>query len=174
MAASAVLYSAVVLLGVKAASPSVLDRGGGGDQPVVLIRPHDSAVPGPRKRLPQASPGPARHQGRGTQESRTIGGGTLSSAPQPQSTTPQPSSPSAPTSPRPTESKAQSSTTPRPAEQKPILEVKPSTLPPPVSELPVPTVTVPAVTIPNPPVQLPQTPALPTVPQLPGVSYLPG
>jgi len=57
--ASAVLYSAVVLLGLGPASPSAQGREADRTTPVVRV-PRDPAVSGPARRLPQVSPGPAR------------------------------------------------------------------------------------------------------------------
>jgi len=168
-AASAVLYSAVVLLGVKAASPSVLDLGGDGDQSVVLIRPHDSAATDRGQRLPQASPRSARHQSHVTGQAPSVGAGTRSTAPQPAGAPAEQPTPSAPAPSRPADTKTQSaaptSQTPTAEKETPLVEVMPPQ--------PVPGVTLPSVTVPSPPVQLPQTPALPAVPQLP-VSNLPG
>ena len=57
--ASAVLYSAVVLLGLGPASPSA--QGREADRTTAVVRvPRDPAVSGPARRLPQVSPGPAR------------------------------------------------------------------------------------------------------------------
>ena len=57
--ASAVLYSAVVFLGLGPASPSAQGREADRTTPVVRV-PRDPAVSGPARRLPQVSPGPAR------------------------------------------------------------------------------------------------------------------
>jgi hypothetical protein len=163
-AASAVLYGAVVLLGVKEASPSVLDDDGDRSPAVVLIHQHDSAVPGPRQKLPQASPGPERQRTQPSQHSTRIGIGSRPNAPRPASAPAQPTKP-APS--RATESKPSKPATTAPAPSQtlqPMLEVTP---PP----LPVPEVTLPPVTVPSPLLPLPETPALP---QLPGASDLPG
>src|SRR5207245_7233893 len=65
LAAAGVLYGAVVMFGLGSASPVALGPNDGRGAPVVRVPSHDPAVPGPARRLPQASPGPARrHAGR--------------------------------------------------------------------------------------------------------------
>src|SRR5437763_6397133 len=59
--ASAILYSAVVLLGLGPASPTAQGREADRVTPVVRV-PRDRAVSGPARRLPQVSPGPARRR----------------------------------------------------------------------------------------------------------------
>jgi hypothetical protein len=172
-AASAVLYTAVVLLGVKAASPSALGADDDRGSSVVLIRPHDSAAPGPEQKLPQASLGPARHQHKLTprvkHEIRATSP-TVVAQPTERPTeaplTPA-AQPSATPLPEATPAAKQKSVPPTQTTQpEPILEVTPPKLPPPAPDLPLP-----SVTVPTPPVTLPQTPTLPV--QLPGVSELP-
>jgi hypothetical protein len=101
-AASAVLYSAIVLFGVGSASPSALDVGGS-DRPgsVVLIpAEHADTVSGSVQKLPQASPEPRRNRStvRPDRPRPTVGPRTTPSAP---STI---ASPPAPTRPRETAS----------------------------------------------------------------------
>jgi hypothetical protein len=168
-AASAVLYGALVLLGVNAASSSDVGGDGDRDTSVVLIRPHDTAAPGPAQRLPQASPGSARHQGTAkTRPHATVGVGSPATKPRPASTPAQPGAASAPPEAK-SDPRSQPSTPKQSTEQKPILEVTPPKLPPPLPDVPLPTVTVPSL-----PVPLPSPPALPPTPSLPGVSDLPG
>lgn len=169
-AASAVLYGAVVLLGVKAASPSALGRGGDRDSSVVLIRPHDSPASGPRQRLPQASPGPERQrtEKKARRPSPPVGLGTRPSVPRPAST---PAQPAVPARPRATESKPSS---PAPTQTStattPLLELTPPS--------PEPLPAVPQITLPEVPAGIPALPvplvAAPALPQLPAVSELPG
>jgi hypothetical protein len=64
VAASAALYSAVVLFGVGSASPVALDTGGDRHASVVLISRQADTVFGSVQRLPQASPEPGRHRSR--------------------------------------------------------------------------------------------------------------
>jgi hypothetical protein len=167
-AASAVLYCAVVLLGVKAASPSLLDRGSDRDTSVVLIRPHDSAASATRQRLPQASPGRTRQQHRNavTVRTPTLGAGSSASAPRPAAAP-------ADVPARGAETTSQSSSRTETAVEekpKPLLEVTPPTLPPPAPEIRLPTVSMPSL-----PVPLPETPTLlPAAPQVPELSDLPG
>jgi hypothetical protein len=59
-AASAVLYSAIVLFGVGSASPSAPDAGPDPHASVVLIQARADTVAGSVQRLPQASPEPGR------------------------------------------------------------------------------------------------------------------
>src|SRR5437899_11377123 len=63
-AASAVLYSAIVLFGVGSASPSALDAGRDPHASAVLILPQADSVSGSVQKLPQASPGPRRQRSR--------------------------------------------------------------------------------------------------------------
>ncbi len=151
-AASAVLYSAIVLFGVGSASPSALDAGRDPHASAVLILPHADTVSGSVQRLPQASPEP-RRQGlrvRADRPRTVVAPAPTSSAP---SATANPTA--AVVSPRQTESESRS-TTPGPAtpSAEPLLGV----WVPPVS---LPTVTV---TLPELPVQLPETPAVPSLP----------
>src|SRR5437879_3893340 len=65
LAAAGVLYGAVVMFGLGSASPVSLGSSDGRGAPIVRVPSHDPAVLGPVRRLPQASPGPARrHTGR--------------------------------------------------------------------------------------------------------------
>ena len=164
-AASAVLYTAVVLFGVNEASPSDVGVDGDRDTSVVHIRPHDSAASGARQKLPQASPAPARHRPQAT----TSVTKTLATAPRPRAS-------------RPTETSAPMplATAPRPVAEAtaPKAGVTPPTSPmAPAAPSPVtlPSITVPSVTVPSVTVQLPLPPqTLSAAPQLPGVSDLPG
>jgi hypothetical protein len=156
-AASAVLYSAVVLFGVSSASPLALDSNSDRGGSVVLVPAHDTAVSGPEQKLPQASPGPVRHHAGQVVRAPRVGVGSRSSAPRPTSG---PTQPSNPASPRTTESQpAKPTSTSAPTST--VVEVTAPTLPEP---------TLPTVTLPTLPVELPETPALP---QLPGLD-LPG
>jgi hypothetical protein len=161
-APSAVLYSAVVLFGVSSASPLALDSDSDRGGSVVLVPAHDTAVPGPEQKLPQASPGPVRHHAGPAVRAPRVGVGSRSSAPR---STSAPAQPSTPASPRTTESqptKPTSTGTPTST----VVAVTAPTLP----DLPLPEPTLPTVPLPTLPVELPETPALP---QLPGLD-LPG
>jgi hypothetical protein len=160
-AASATLYTAVVLFGVGSAAPSALDGPEDRGSAVVLVSPHDSAVPGPARRLPQVSPGPARHRSvapaRGpkrfgsaarTSAPRTV---TPAEAPQP------PSQAAAPAAP---------SRTPPPPADEPAVEV--TTTLPAAPDLTVELPAAPALPLPLP------LPAVPALPALPAPSDLPG
>ena len=155
-AASAVLYSAIVLLGVGSASPSALDAGGNRHKSVVLIPRHADTVSGSVQKLPQASPEPGRHpppRAR-TQQTPTAVRPTSSTAPTV-------GSPPPPVPPRGTESVSprsvtDSATAGAPA---PLPDVTVPTLP--VAVLPVPVLPeLPAV----PPLPLPELPATPPLP----------
>jgi hypothetical protein len=165
-AASAVLYSAVVLFGVSSASPLALDSDSDRGGSVVLIPAHDTAVSGPEQRLPQASPGPVRHHAGPAARAPRVGVGSRSSASRPTSAPVQPSNPASPRTTESQQAKPKPTTTSAPPPPSTALEVTAPTLP----ELPLPEPTLPTVTVPTLPVQLPETPALP---QLPGLD-LPG
>ena len=148
-AASAVLYSAIVLFGVGSASPSALDAGRDPHASAVLILPHADTVPGSAQRLPQASPEPRRQGLRaGANRPRAV------VAPAPTSSAPSATAKPTAASPRQTESESRNTTGPATASAEPLLGVSV----PPVS---LPTVTV---TLPELPVQLPETPAVPSLP----------
>jgi len=149
-AASAVLYSAIVLFGVGSASPSAPAAGGDPHASAVLIQPHADTVSGSVQRLPQASPEPRRHRSHARLDRpRTeVASQPTSSAP---STTASPK----PAPPRVTESESPSGTSSPAA---PVAVAVPV--------LPVPPITVPTVTVPAPelPVPLPELPAPPPLP----------
>jgi hypothetical protein len=167
--ASAVLYSAVVLLGLGPASPSAQGREADRSTPVVRV-PRDPAVSGPARRLPQVSPGPARrhaqHRPAAAQDEQVVvatadpiaqtDGGKSSPAP-PRAPEAKPKTASAPaSSPEPTTSGPADS---GPSEPDPVLTVPElqTTVTVPVPGQPI-TVTVPQL----PPVQLPPVPLPPT------------
>jgi hypothetical protein len=146
-AASAVLYTAIVLFGVGSASPSAPAAGRDPHASAVLIQAPADTVSGSGQKLPQASPGPRRHRSlaRARQPRAAVAPAQTSPAP---STVADPT----PASPRATESESPasvaSSTTVSVADPPPVL---------PVPIIPVPTVTVP---LPELPVPLPELPAL--------------
>jgi hypothetical protein len=167
-AASAVLYSAVVLFGVVAASPSALDGEDSRGSSVVLVpAPHDSAGPGPAQRLPQVSPGSVRHLSRGSSPRSDLGGATAASLARPAGVTPTPAAPSPKTA-RPS-SPLKLATTPPATTTTPGLPISPdsilttvTTALPPLPELPG----LPAAPLPPVP-PLPAAPGLPALPSLP-------
>ena len=147
-AASAVLYSAIVLFGVGSASPSALDAGRDPHASAVLILPQADSVSGPVQRLPQASPEPRRQRSRvRVDRPRAV-------------VVPKPTS-SAPSAPSATESPKQAS--PRQTESKPRDVTGPTTasVSAPLLGVSAPTVSLPVVTVTPPelPVQLPEVPA---------------
>ena len=152
-AAAAVLYGAVVLLGLGPASPAAVGSKDDLFTPVVHVQ-HDSVVSGPVQRLPQVSAGPERRHSR---RARHVGLLNDSTAPEllPQGSAPAdiaapPSSPSLP-------------------EPAPIAP-RPTSLP--SVAAPISVVTLPAVEIPTltaPPTPQPGT-LLPSPPTLPSVS----
>jgi hypothetical protein len=167
--ASAVLYSAVVLLGLGPASPSAQGREAGRPTPIVRV-PRDPAVSGPAQRLPQVSPGPAR---RHTQRrpaapdeqsvvttavpiAQTEGGKGSPAPPRTPEAKPKPKTASAPAS--SSESNASGPADSGPSEPDPVVTVPelPTTVTVPVPGQPI-TVTVPQL----PPVQLPPVPTVP-------------
>jgi len=148
-AASAVLYSAVVLFGVVAASPSALDGEDGRGSSVVLVpAPHDSAGTGPAQRLPQVSPGSVRHLHRGSSPRGDLGGATATSSPRPAGVTP--TTPAAPS----------------PKAAQPSSPVKQATTPPA-------TTTAPALPISTDSILTTVTTALPPLPEVPGLPAAP-
>jgi hypothetical protein len=151
IAASAVLYSAIVLFGVGPASPTALDADRDPHASAVLIQVRPDTVSGSAQRLPQASPEPRRHHSP-----------TRSGRPRTAFTPrPVPSAPIAVASPTPAaprETESESPSVPRSTAAS-VSEPLPSVTLPTVQ---VPTVTVPALNL---PVQLPQLPApLPLLP----------
>lgn len=164
--ASAVLYSAVVLLGLGPASPSAQGREAGRNAPVVRV-PRDPVVSGPGRRLPQVSPGPARHRSplRPAQEQGQVVVaaaaadeplGSESSPTPPRTPEAKPKAASAPTS--VTQSTAPQTSAPTPNESDPVVTLPELSVT--VPEPPV-TVTVPALPVQLPRQQLPPLPALP-------------
>src|SRR3989440_8077746 len=136
-AASAVLYSAIVLFGVGSASPSALDAGRDPHASAVLILPRADSVSGSVRKLPQASPEPRRQRSRArVDRPRTV------VVPAPTS-----SAPSAPSAPSATESPTPAS--PRQTESKPRDVTGPTTASasgPPLG-VSVPVVSLPVVTV---------------------------
>jgi hypothetical protein len=146
-AASAVLYSAIVLFGVGSASPSALDAGSDPHASAVLVLPQADSVSGSVQRLPQASPEPRRQRSRARVD-------------RPRAVvvpTPTPSATESPTpaSPRQAESKPRNVTGPTTASvAEPLLGVS----------VPVVSLAAVTVTLPELPVQLPEAPAPPSLP----------
>lgn len=167
--ASAVLYSAVVLLGLGPASPSA--QGGEEDRSSPVVRvPRDPAVSTPARRLPQVSRGSTRrHLGhrRPTQgESVTA----VATAPIGASDSGK-GSPGSPLSPEPkTKTASSSGSAAQPSPAPPTTTTTPSN-PDPIVTVPDLPVTVPdlPVTVPTSPVPLPPVPPvqMPTIPALP-------
>jgi hypothetical protein len=164
--ASAVLYAAVVLLGLGPASSSAQGREADRNTPVVRVT-RDPTVSGPGSRLPQVSPGPARRQARHRPRVQRGRVTTVTTTPTAASGA-APGSPASPVTPEPNpvatsaltsvaEASATSPTTTTPSDPDPILTVRTVTVP----DLPV--------TVPTSPVPLapPQTVQVPTVPSLP-------
>jgi hypothetical protein len=164
-AASAVLYSAIVLFGVGSASPSAPAAGRDPHASAVLMRPHADTVSGSAQRLPQASPEPRRHRLRARADRRHTGVEPAPTSSAPTSSAPSTVASPTPASPRETESESlgvTSSTTASVAVAPPVVSVPPISLPTvtvPLPDLPVqlPDVPVPA----PPPLSLPLPPALP-------------
>lgn len=151
-AAAAVLYGAVVLLGLGPASPAAVGSKDDLFTPVVHVQ-HDSVVSGPVQRLPQVSAGPGRHH---TQHTRRVD--TVSVSPRP-NLLPQGSAPAAIAGP------ASSPQQPEPAPAAP----RPLSLPsvaPPIPVVTVPAVEIPAVTTPPAPEPVALLPAPPTLPSV--------
>jgi hypothetical protein len=153
LAAAGVLYGAVVMFGLGSASPVALGPSDGRGAPVVRVPSHDPAVPGPVRRLPQASPGPARrHAARASasparkQPGRGGRHGVTSGA----------KGQSAPAKPRTSESVPPSIATPAPLPTVPVPSVPVPPIPPvTLPSVPLPPVQVPAVPVPVPPLPLP-------------------
>jgi hypothetical protein len=153
-AASAVLYSAIVLFGVGSASPSAPAAGRDPHASAVLIQPQADTVSGSAQRLPQASPEPRRHRLR----ARASRPRTGIVPPAPTSSATATIAAPAPASPRKTESESPSITGSAAAS---VAEA------PPVVSLPL--ISPPVVTVPVPdlPVPLPGVPAALPLPLLP-------
>jgi hypothetical protein len=162
--ASAVLYSAVVLLGLGPASPSAQGREIDRTTPVVRV-PRDRAVSAPARRLPQVSRGPARRHSRHAGRGHGVRVTAVASAPLGAtdggrgSTTP----PRTPEAKPKTASSSTSVVQPNapappaaPSEPDPVVTVPDLTVT--VPELPV---TVPDLPLKPPPIQVPTVPALP-------------
>jgi len=159
--ASAVLYSAVVLLGLGPASLSAQGRETDRNATVVRV-PRDPAVSGPAQRLPQVSPGSARRHSRRLGPAQAEHVTTVEVAPIGASH----DGTSSPAPPRTPEAKPKAVTSRTSAVQ------SNSPAPSPTLEEPDPVVTVPElpVTLPDPPVTLPvplPPVQVPTVPALP-------
>ena len=156
-AAAAVLYSAVVIFGLGPATPFASGTNEDRSAPVVRVPPHEPAVSGPVRRLPQASPGPARHRTvtAGRHAAASVRSGRPATGPPRQNTTETP--PSAPTSP-PSASKSSTkvTSTKQTAPSGPSADLPTVTVT--VPDLPV---TIPTVTLPSSPVNLPSLPATP-------------
>jgi hypothetical protein len=151
-AASAVLYSAIVLFGIGSASPSAPGVGPDRRASVVLIPGHADIVSGSVPRLPQASPEPGRNRSRvGPHRPGSAVGSTATPAPSSSV-----ESPPAPARPRVTEfaspSVSDSSTAPVavPLPAVPLPDEIVLTVPAAAPELPVP-----LPELPKPPLDLP-------------------
>jgi len=163
LAAAGALYCAVVIFDLGTSSPVALGSNNDRSSTVVRVPPRDLAVPGPVRRLPQVSPGPARRRlgnqlrGSSVRAGRTKPGhGTHAN----ESARNLPASSPAKT--RESQGAAQPSSAPPsvpPTVPVPPLQVPPVTLPPvSLPQLPLPPVTMPALQLPL--VQLPAAPAL--------------
>jgi hypothetical protein len=165
--ASAVLYSAVVLLGPGPASPSAQGREADRSSPVVRV-PRDPAVSRPGSRLPHVSSGRTRRtsQRRGSiqrEQKATVtaaptagtDGGKSSPAPP---RTPE-AKPKATTSSTSVVESAAPPTATTPTDPDPVVTVP--QLPVTVPDLPVTVPTMPVPLPPVPPVQVPTVPSLP-------------
>ena len=158
-AAAAVLYSAVVILGLGPATPFASGTNEDRSAPVVRVPPHEPAVFGPVQRLPQTSPGAARHRTVkvGRHASAPVRPGPPATAPPRQSTTEtRPSAPTSSTSAPKSSAKSTSSESAAPSGPSTALPTVTVTVP----DLPV---TLPTVTLPSPDVSLPSLPATPPV-----------
>ena len=168
-AASAVLYSAIVLFGVGSASPSALGAGHDPHASAVLIQPHADTVSGSAQRLPQASPEPGRHRLRARADRPHTGVEPAPTSSAPTSSAPSTVASPTPRSPRETESESPgvtSSATASVAVAPPVASVPPISLPTvtvSAPDLPVqlPDVPVPVPVPAPPPLPLPLPPALP-------------
>jgi hypothetical protein len=156
-AASAVLYSAIVLFGVGSASPSALDAGHDPHASAVLIQPDADTVSGSVQRLPQASPEPGRHRlhARANQPRR------VGVAPSPTTSAPATVASPPPAAPRTEEHAPPSVTRVATASVASVAEPLPVVASPVVQ---VPAVTVPLVDL---SVQLPELPSPPPLSPLP-------
>jgi hypothetical protein len=168
-AASAVLYSAIVLFGVGSASPSALGAAGDRYPSVVLIPQHADTVSGSVQKLPQASPEPGRrHFPRHVRTPRSGVVPTTRRAAPPTVESAPPSAPARGSTASPGLTKSSTASALVPVQVVPLPEV------------PVPVVTVPElpVSLPELPVQLPELPVklpdLPVkLPDLPATPPLP-
>jgi hypothetical protein len=144
-AASAVLYSAIVLFGVGSASPSAPDSGRDPHASAVLMQAQAGTVSGSVQKLPQASAEPRRHRSR----ARARHPRTTVVAPTQTSSAPPAVAEPTPTSPRVTES-----------EPPAIASSATDSVADPPLVVTVPVVPVPPVTVPLPelPVPLPELP----------------
>jgi len=161
-AAAAVLYGAVVLLGLGPGFPVALGRSHARGPSVVRVQAHDSVVSGPAQRGPQPSPGPARHRASTAARVRVRKSATKAAASPrrvPHRRPPDAAHPAAisrpPAAPSPSQSQPVELAVPLPD-----LPAAPPQLTPPVT-------TVPTVTLPALPPPLPQLPPLPPTPPLP-------
>lgn len=162
--ASAVLYSAVVLLGLGPASPSAQGSEADRITPVVRV-PRDQSVSAPARRLPQVSRGPARRHSRRAGPGQGVQVTAVASAPLGATD----GGKGSPTPPRTPEAKPKAATSPTSVTQPNALaSPAPPSEPDPVVTVPDVTVTVPElpVTVPDLPVQPPPI-QVPTVPELP-------
>ena len=152
-AASAVLYSAIVLFGVGSASPSALDAARDPHASAVLILPQADSVSGSVQRLPQASPEPRRHRSPAKVDRPRAG------------VTPAPvsSAPSETASPKPASPRQESATASgvNVSSSASVVEPAPTVVTVTAPVVPLPPVTV---TLPELPVQLPTVPAPPALP----------
>ena len=157
-AASAVLYSAVVLFGVGSPPSVALDVGRDRHSSVVRISEHidGGSVSGSARKLPQASPEPGRQRSR-VRPHRPGRSGVESTA-SPTSSTVE-SAPPAPAPPRGTESASPSVRVPSAAPVAvplPSLEVPTVSAPEPAVPLPLPALPLPPLPLPQPlPLDLP-------------------
>jgi hypothetical protein len=151
-AASAVLYSAIVLFGVGSASPSALDAARDPHSSAVLILPHADTVSGSVQRLPQASPEPRRHRSPAKVDRPRAGVAPAQASP----------APSATESPKPASPRQESAT----SSGVNVSSSGSAVEPPPTVTVTVPVVPVPPVTVtlPELPVQVPTLPAPPALP----------
>jgi hypothetical protein len=167
-AASAVLYSAIVLFGVGSASPSAPAAGRDPRASAVLAQPDAHTLTGSAQRLPQASPEPRRHRLRAPADRRRTG-----VAPALTSSAPSAVASPTPASPRETESESPGVASPATASvaaAPPVVSVPPLSLPTvtvTVPELPVQLPDVPVPVLVPPPVPVPVPPPLPLPPALP-------
>ncbi len=150
-AGSAVLYSAIVLFGVGAASPLALDAGGDRHASIVLLPRHVDTVSGSAQKLPQASPEPGRQRSRLRPHQPRVRVGSAPTSTAPSTVEIPPPAPPRATAAAPSVSVAS-------------LPTGPAALPLPAA--PLPDVAIPTVPAPELPLPLPELPA-PSL-QLPG------